>query len=77
MMSISPVAGHPLGASIQNPGQYPIGLAGLGCLIDAVTIISPSAGGAKVLVVLIRADVQAASGLPAAPWPSTISLRPP
>jgi len=44
--------------SIQNAGQYPSPLAGFGCLMDAVTSISPPAGAAKLsATVSIRPDV--------------------
>ena len=74
MMSISPVDGQfeqsivpdvpaPLARnpdpSIQNAGQYPRPFDGLGCLMDAVTSISPPAGASKLsAAVSIRPDVQ-------------------
>ncbi len=54
----APLARNPA-PSIQNAGQYPSPSSGPGCLIEAVTSISPPVGAAKVLaVVSIRPEVQ-------------------
>src|ERR1700722_15550832 len=87
MMSISPVDGQfeqvivpevpaPLDRnpdpSIQNAGQYPRPVDGFGCLIDAVTSISPPLGAAKLSgVVSMRPEVHDEPDFPAVMfrWP--------
>ena len=70
----APLARNPA-PSIQNAGQYPAPSGGLGCLIEAMTSISPPAGAAKVLAVSIRPEVQRRpdfTGLMSRwPWPSS------
>ncbi len=79
MMSISPVAGQRPRPSIQKPGQYPSPWATPGCLMDAVTIISPPGGApnSRLARVSSRPEVHAAPGLPAAPWPRAMMIEVP
>jgi hypothetical protein len=70
-----PVPGQRSGPSIQNPGQYPSACAGFGCLIDAVTIISPPTGAPNSWLVVTLAEVHAEPGLPDAPWPRATRSR--